>query len=365
MRLLTLDRCQAGIKLGKSIYSDNGTVLLSKGTELTDPLLKKLHKYKIFTIYVEDDASDGIDIIDSLPLELRNEAVNQVTEGLNTIAGLNSPTIEGMMKAGRTVRSFQKIFKDIVSCLSENPTALNLLATTKIQEHYVYQHSVNVAIYSCQLAIANGLPLKNIEEIGLGAMLHDLGKLYISADILNKPDKLTKDEFEQIKTHSELGFGVLRKIHEIPLTVSHCALQHHERVDGTGYPRNLKEKEIHSYAKILSVADVFDALTSYRVYRPAMLPHKAIELLYAGAGSQFDNKQVHLFKDCVAIYPQGLTVTLNDGRQGIVSKYNFGVVGRPVVRIIKEEKRDVTPYELDLSAANNLRFEITEADALL
>jgi putative nucleotidyltransferase with HDIG domain len=368
MRLVNLDRCESGVKLGKSINNENGKVLLSQGTELTDRLIIKLKKYNISTIYIEDEASEGIEIVESIPEELRTEAVNEITQGFKIISELksNRSNIQGMIKSGRAIRSFQKIFRDILSYLNENQGALNLLATTKIHENYVFNHCLNVSIYACQLAIENGLPLKNIEELGLGAMLHDIGKVYIPSEILNKPGKLTVEEYEQVKLHCELGFETLRKIHEIPLTVAHCALQHHERIDGLGYPRGLKNDEIHRYAKILSVVDVFDAVTGSRVYRPSMLPHKGIEILYAGNGTQFDSKQIQLFKDCIAIYPQGLTIKLNDGRAGIVTKYNFHATGRPEIRIIRdEENQKVVPYEIDLSANDNLTIEIVEADALL
>jgi putative nucleotidyltransferase with HDIG domain len=368
MRLVALERCKPGIKLGKSIYNENGKVLLSQGIELTEILIEKLGKYSISNVYIEDEVSEGIEVVESIPEDLRVEAVNIITEGFKTIANLNSnkSNLQGMIKSGRAIRSFQKIFSDILSCLNENQHALNLLATTKIHENHVYTHSLNVSIYACQLAIENGLPLKNIEEIGLGALLHDIGKMNIPPEILNKPGKLTDDEFELVKSHCEFGFETLRKIHEIPVPVSHCALQHHERIDGFGYPRGLVDDKIHKYAKILSVADVFDAVTSARVYRPAMLPHKGLELLYAGSGTQFESKQVKLFTNCIAIYPQGLTVKLNDNRTGIVSNYNFNAAGRPEIRIIRdEENQEVTPYEIDLSLFENLTVEIIEADALL
>lgn len=228
----------------------------------------------------------------------------------------------------------------------------------------MYSHSLNVAIYSCQLALANGLPLKHVEDIGLGAILHDVGKLSIPLEILNKPGKLTEEEYEQVKLHSSVGFDILSKIHEIPLLVSHCALQHHERVDGKGYPRGLIGDEINIYSKIISVADVFDAVTSHRSYRAPFLPHKAMELLYSGSGTQFESKQVQLFKGGIAIYPEGITVKLSEW-EGIVSKYNYDAIGRPVVRIIKdEENQEIKPYEIDLASFENLSIEII-ADALL
>jgi putative nucleotidyltransferase with HDIG domain len=368
MRLIKLDGCKTGTRLGKSIYQENGRVLLTKGTYLTDSLIRKLMNFNVFTVYVEDEMSEGIEIVDSIPEELRVEAMNVITEGLDDIAGLNPhrSKLGQMAKSGRAVRSLQKIYKDILGSLTENRTALNLLATTKVYENHVYTHSLNVSIYACQLAIENGLPLKNIEEIGLGAMLHDLGKIYIPKEILNKPGKLTEEEYEQMKSHCELGFDHLKKIHELPLTVAHCALQHHERMDGKGYPRGLKSSEIHKYAKILSVADVFDAVTSHREYRSAMLPHQGLEILYSGSGTQFDSQQIQLFKNCIAIYPPGLTVKLNDGRTGIVSKYNFHAVGRPEIRILTDEDgQESPPYEIDLSLKEYLTVEIVEADALL
>lgn len=366
MRLITLDRITPGIILGKTIYNEKGKVLLAEGTELTEGLIQGLKKHSIFTIYIEDDESEGIEIIESIPEELRLEAVNVITEGLTTIAHLKTTKLRGMMKSDRTIRSFQKIFKDIVHCLTENQVALNLLATTKIHQNYLFSHSLNVTIYSCQLAIANGLPLKNIDEIGLGAMLHDLGKIFVPAEILNKRGPLTNEEYDKVKVHCKEGFEILRKIHELPLTVAHCAFQHHEKFDGTGYPRNLKGDEIHKYAKILSVADVFDAVTSHRVYRQSLLPHQGLELLYAGSGSHFDPTQVELFRNCIAIYPQGLTVKLSDGRRGIVSKYNFEAFGRPEIRIVRdEENQAVTPYEINLAEKDLLHIQIVEADALL
>lgn len=368
MRLVKIDKWKPGMKLGKPIMNNNGKILLAKGVELIDRLIPRLKKYNVTTLYIDDEVSEGIDIVESIPEALRMEALHTITEGFQTLMDLSqsNSNLQGMMKSSRTIRSFQKVFKDIVALLTDNKNALNLLASTKIHENYVFNHSLNVSIYACQLALANGLPLKNVEEIGLGAMLHDLGKVQVPLEILNKPSELTKEENALVKQHCEQGFEILRKIHEIPLPVAHCALQHHERIDGTGYPRGLRGDEIHKYAKIISVADVFDTVTNPRAFKPAVMPHQGLEILYAGSGTQFDMHQVNLFRDCIAIYPPGLTVRLNDGRTGIVSKYNYQAVGRPEIRIIKsEENEKVSPYEIDLGARENLMLEIVMADALI
>ena len=366
MRLVKLDKLKPGMKLGKPIFNDNGKVLLTKGAELIDRLIPSLKKYNVSTVYIEDEVSEGIEIVEAIPEALRIEALNTITEGFQGLMDVSSSNLQGMMKSSRAIRSFQKVYKDILDSLTSNQNALNLLATTKVHENYVFNHSLNVSIYACQLALENGLPLKNIEEIGLGAMLHDLGLVHVPLEILNKPGALTKEEYSLVQTHSIKGFEILRKIHEIPLPVSHCALQHHERIDGTGYPRGLQGDEIHKYAKIISVCDVFDAVTNPRSFRAAIMPHKGLEILYAGSGTQFDTHQVNLFKNCIAIYPPGLTVTLNDGRTGIVTKYNYQAAGRPEIRIIKDEENEhVVPYEIDLGARDHLTIEIVHADALI
>ena len=366
MRLVKLDKLKPGMKLGKPIFNDNGKVLLTKGAELIDRLIPSLKKYNVSTVYIEDEVSEGIEIVEAIPEALRIEALNTITEGFQGLMDVSSSNLQGMMKSSRAIRSFQKVYKDILDSLTSNQNALNLLATTKVHENYVFNHSLNVSIYACQLALENGLPLKNIEEIGLGAMLHDLGLVHVPLEILNKPGALTKEEYSLVQTHSIKGFEILRKIHEIPLPVSHCALQHHERIDGTGYPRGLQGDEIHKYAKIISVCDVFDAVTNPRAFRAAIMPHKGLEILYAGSGTQFDTHQVNLFKNCIAIYPPGLTVTLNDGRTGIVTKYNYQAAGRPEIRIIKDEENEhVVPYEIDLGARDHLTIEIVHADALI
>ena len=183
----------------------------------------------------------------------------------------------------------------------------------------------------------------------MGAILHDVGKMNIPFEILGKPGKLTEEEFEMVKKHPEYGFQLLKNIHTVSLHVAHCAYQHHERIDGSGYPRGLKGDEIHELGKIIAVADVFDAVTSNRVYRNAMLPHEGLEILYAGAGNQFEVSIVEAFRRAVAIYPMGLTVELNDDRKGVISGQNIGIGDRPIVRIIEEMGNPLQEsYEINL-----------------
>lgn len=199
-----------------------------------------------------------------------------------------------------------------------------------------------------------------MESLGVGALLHDIGKILIPSHILNKPTQLSDEEFELVKAHTEYGFDILRRQDQFPSVVAHCAYQHHERIDGSGYPRQLKGNEIHQFGKIIGIADVFDAMTSNRVYRDAMLPHDAMEVLYGGAAIKFDKNMVEQFKKTIALYPNGITVSLSDGRKGIVIRQHPHLFHRPVIRIVEEDGQEVAPYDIDLSKVLNVMIHDTE-----
>ena len=225
------------------------------------------------------------------------------------------------------------------------------------------EHTASTMELASRIASHYGAAL-DADLLLVGAFLHDVGKMQVKKDILLKPGKLTEEEYEQIKLHSEHGYRMLKEVPNLPLLVAHCAYQHHERINGSGYPRGLKGQDIHLYGKIIAVADVFDAVTTNRVYRKAMLPHEALEILYAGAGTLFEQNIVEAFRNSVAVYPVGLTVILNDRRIGVVVRQNMGTSNRPVVYIIEENGVPVEePYELNLM--KTLDIVITDCDTTM
>lgn len=148
------------------------------------------------------------------------------------------------------------------------------------------------------------------------------------------------------------------------MLAAHCAYQHHERLDGSGYPRSLKKDEIHKYARLLAVADVFEALTNHRVHRRAMLPHLAIEILYSQSGTHFDQDYVESFRNTVAIYPIGVSVKLNTGETAIVAGYKANMLTRPIVRIIKDPANNPLPHYHEVDLSKNLSLMIEECDIM-
>ncbi|MNZ80699.1 Cyclic di-GMP phosphodiesterase response regulator RpfG [compost metagenome] len=173
--------------------------------------------------------------------------------------------------------------------------------------------------------------------------------------VLNKPDLLTNEEYDAMKKHTQIGFELLKDEPNMPLLVAHCALQHHERLDGSGYPRGIRGIEIHDYAKWIGVVDSYDAMTTNRIYSAPILPHEAVERLYAGTGTLYEQHMLQLFRDKVAIYPIGISVKLVTGEEGIVADINYSSPHRPIIRVLYNEAGEElkSPYEIDLSKQLN------------
>ncbi|SDQ28154.1 HD-GYP domain-containing protein [Virgibacillus salinus] len=352
MRLVSTKSIQPGTTLAQTIYNDNGQVLIQKGLGLTERVIRRLINLGITYVYIKDELTDDIHIESPISEKLRMEASNTIKETFSKMRQ------DGYMNNSHILNKQGKKLTDIVQQIMEeiqnNSDTVSLLADIFVTDDYIFQHSINVTIYSIAIGIELGLSKKELSEIGTGAMLHDVGKVFIDQDILQKPDKLDSDEFEIIKSHTQLGYDFLRKQLDLPLLVAHCAYQHHERLDGSGYPRGIEGDQLHKYAKLIGVADVFDAVTSNRVYRDAKLPHEGLEVLYAGAIKLFDKEIVEAFKKSVAVYPNGLTVKLSDGRNGIVSQQNNHLCDRPIIRVFKENGMEVEPYEIDLATILNV-----------
>ena len=182
-----------------------------------------------------------------------------------------------------------------------------------------------------------------------------MGKLRVDPELLNKPSRLTEDEMVIMRGHTFFGFDLLRSQKgKLSLTSMHIALQHHEKYDGTGYPRGLKEDEIHDFSRIVSIADVYDAVTSDRPYRQALLPHEAYELMHGAGTRHFDPEILPVFLERIAVYPIGTVVRLNTGDIGVVTFVEAGMQTRPTVRLIMDKHRRLYPSATELDMRNHL-----------
>lgn len=358
MRLVATTSIKPGEILGQTIFRDSGTVLLHSGVALSERLITRLEEQGITYVYIQDEVTKDIDVKPAISERLRQEAVSSMKEIFNNIR--KEKLITKSFSLDDQGKNITDIITKMMDELNNHDETINLLTDIYLTDDYIFQHSLNVTIYALAIGANLKLNAKELTELGKGALLHDIGKVFIDPEVLQKPDKLSNEEYEMMKTHTTLGYEFLRKNHTISSVIAHCAFQHHERIDGTGYPRGIKGKDIHLFAQIIGVADVFDAVTSNRVYRKAMLPHEGLELLYTSAINQFDIRIVEAFKNSVAVYPNGITVRLNDDRLGVVLKQNKHICDRPIVRILKEDTKTIEPYTIDLS--KELTVTITECN---
>jgi HD-GYP domain-containing protein (c-di-GMP phosphodiesterase class II) len=346
MRKILIDQVVDGMILANSILSPNGKVLLKAGVELNNSYLKRLKLLGISEIYIEDDISEGINVLDVVSEETRQEAMSIIQ---NVMISLRNDS-------GFDTKQVHDIAEKLISELVANRNVMVNLSDIKSLDGYTFEHSVNVCILSIILGIGMGFNMNRIKELGIGAFLHDIGKVLVPMEILCKPSQLVPEEFEVVKKHANYGFEILKKCDNISTISAIVAFGHHERLDGSGYPLKLRGESIHQFTRIVSVADVYDAMTSNRAYRKKLQPHEALEYLTALSNTQFDSAVVAAFKKHVAIYPVGSGVMLNNRQKGIVVKNNQNLPTRPVVRIIYNEYNQKLNdfYEIDLSERLNL-----------
>ena len=233
------------------------------------------------------------------------------------------------------------------------------LMDIKSFDDYTFTHNINVATISLFIGEALGLSKDDLFELGMGCMLHDVGKINIPIEILNKNGKLTDQEFAQMKSHPMKGFEILQKSRNISERARRVALEHHEKYDGSGYPNNIRGNAISLFGRICAVADVYDALTTDRPYRVAMQPYDAMKILIAGIDKHFDPNILNTFIRKFSIYPAGSLVKLNDGSIALVLRNNPQAVIRPVLKIITNSKGRHLKERVEVDLLSNKTLFIT------
>lgn len=349
MRRIHISMVRAGERLARPIMRENGSVLLGSGVELSERFIARLREMGVDVVYVEDGQTEDIVPAEAIRDETRRQAVETIYKTVGSL--MDNPVNKGRAIAPDLGRTFRAVFGEIIQDLVSREDVMVSLTNIHVTDAYLFNHSVNVAILAGIMGMAKGYNRSQIEDLGIGALLFDIGMTKVPKELLAKTSPLSPEERVIVEKHAVDGFNILRTQHDISLLSAHCALQHHERFDGSGYPRGLKGSEIHEYAQIVAIADVYDALTSPRSYRDRHTPAEAIEFLFGSGGGAFDLSLIRLFCRHISIYPIATTVMLNTGQIGVVSANNPLAVHRPTVRILREADGTpaVTPYEVDLS----------------
>ncbi|GBF10242.1 HD-GYP domain-containing protein [Tepidibacillus sp. HK-1] len=349
MRRIPTTKCQPGVKLAKPILNDIGGVLIAKDVELTQSMIERLLQLGVDSLYIYDARTDDIEVKDVLSDKTRELALKSIKDTFQDM--FKEKLVHRPLTKGNLTLVFKPVLDHMLDDMKANQQAMLMLSSIYIKDLYLYTHSLQVAIYSISMGMAKGYNQQQLSELGLGAMLHDIGKTKVPISVLEKKEPLTEEEFALIRSHTEYGFDLLRKEPGIPLLSAHCAYQHHERINGGGYPRGLSGDDIHEYARIVAIADVYDALVSKRAYKNTILPHEALEFLYSKAGVDFDRDLLELFRKTIAIYPIGTNIILNSGELGIVVDINSKYPDRPIIRVLEDKNQGIvdSPYEIDLS----------------
>lgn len=334
MRYVTLREAKPGMRLAYDLYDSFGRTLVGSSCELTPTYIEKLYQYGFDGIYIEDRLSADIEVETVISPELRQKGLVCIREC----------DIDGC----------HNIARNMVEEIMERGTVSLDMTDLRTYDDYTYAHSVNVAVICCVIGVGMELSESELTQLATAALLHDLGKLSIPPEILNKPGRLTQEEYQIMKSHATLSYELIRERWDIPANVKTAVLYHHENVDGSGYPQGIDASQQSLFIRILHVADVYDALVSKRPYKEPYSPYEASEYLMGACGIMFDKKVVDTLLQYVPLYPKGTEIVLSDGRPGIIFE-NAGVHNlRPVIRLFDGELLDLTkPEHLHLTLSTN------------
>lgn len=267
-----------------------------------------------------------------------NAEINQAIKLVEEAKALQAKAFADL-KAGNPidVDAFKEVATSFIDSIFRNQDALSCIAMIKQKDAYLLEHSINVATLITIFAKHLRLDRAIIEELATGALLHDIGKIKVDDAVLNKPGKLSDAEFEQMKQHAQFSYEIVT---EAGLSKISCEVAgfHHERLDGSGYPRGLSNGEISDYVRMASIVDVFDALTAERVYKKSLTPIQAFKILRENSPHHFDEKLLNEFINCIGVYPVGSLVKLKSQRIGMVASSNPIQPLKPVVKVFYSAK---------------------------
>ncbi len=330
---------KSGMRLAKDVVLEDGRLLLLAGFVIKPLYLRKLEAFKIATVYIESTTFSSTNEFEEEVLY--KQAASSIKECF--ILTRDNATVD----ISRIKISVNEILQKII----ENETVMLQLTGVRDIDNYTFLHSVDVCIYSIIIGKKIGYNEDLLMALGMGAILHDIGKCKVSIDILQKPDKLTNNEFNQMRFHTALGCEIIKNSYHLSTRIGNIAFQHHERWDGSGYPLGTTTNTIDSLARIVALADVYDALTSDRVYKKRELPHIAAEYIKKNSGILFDPYIVEMFINSIAVYSEGTLVLLNTGELGSI--ISPGIIGSAKQKVYVFSNKSghpvLQPYIVDLN----------------
>lgn len=336
--------------IDQAIIDRAGRILIARKTILDKFLIDALQKMNIGGVYIregEEDPEASQENIDFTPspqvakiiekqivpdrsrVKLSESVKKQVSAGMQFI--YNNPSSNGFTDAANTISD------SLLSAITENDAIALDISALKVSDEYTFKHSVDVATIAMIVAKKSGMSPKDVHKIGIAGLLHDIGKSQIPNELLNKAGKLTEEEFALMKKHSLYGYNILKDKPDIAPGITKSVLQHHEKISGKGYPLGLTSPQICPYAKILTIADIYDALVTERPYKKAFSQRDAVEMIMAMT-DDLDVGCMKNFLSSVILYPVNSTVLLSNGESARVVSNHENYPLRPKVVGLKSGK---------------------------
>lgn len=305
MRQVSLSKCRAGDILWDDVFSDNGIILVSKNTVINDYIKSKLKEFGILEVKIYEAEENSYRLSDFT--EKYKDCILLIKDLLR---GVSSGQYQDVEKVAFYISDL--IYKHI----SESDFITQGLQRIRHNDEYTYTHCVNTAFYSMLIGNWINLPEKDLYNLIIASLLHDIGKTRVPPEILNKKGRLDPDEFKIMKQHAEFGYEIVKDLPEFSNEIKEAILLHHERIDGSGYPYGLKGNSINLFAKIISIADVYDAMTQNRIYKKKVSPFESFKMFLTEGVSQFDYPILYEFLRHLAPLYIGTNVELSTGEIG-------------------------------------------------
>lgn len=328
-----------GMKIDQCVVDRMGRNLVARGAVLDEYIIDSMLKLGVMSVYIQDgeyEPEDADEILSPAAKEnvekLRTEDRSKVTlsdsvrkrvaEGIQFI--YNNADSKDLADATDSITT------ELMKAIDGNDAIAIDINELKTSDEYTFKHSVDVATIAMILAKQQGFSRSQIYEIGVSGLLHDVGKIKVPPEILNKPGKLDADEFAIMKQHSVYGYKMMKDRPEFNNAISLGILQHHEKINGTGYPMGVLADQITPYAKILSIADIYDALVTERPYKAAYSQRDAVEMIMSMT-AELDMSAMKSFLESMILYPVDSIVELSNGEKARVVRNNPHYILRPTV----------------------------------
>lgn len=349
MIFVQTNQLKPGMIVGQSVLSNSSVIpLLLTEQKLTIRNIRKLRELNVPGIYIKTKYSEDIiaqGFVDPILKQRITSDLKSVCRSFVSKSAITSCMANTLLDVSNSLMDH---------ILSKDEYVLNMVEI-KTFDNYTYSHSINVATLATLIGIQLGYSRVSLQELTSAGLMHDFGKLDVPISIINKPSSLTTEEFSIVKKHPTYAVNKLKDSMKISLTVLDGIASHHEKYDGSGYPNGLLGANIPLCGRILAVADVYDALTTARSYRPAWQTKETLDFMASNSGTHFDPDILNAFFRTISVYPVGTMVKLTDDSIALVIKNTPGCMLDPIVRILSSKKL-TSGEEINLAKVDNLHI---------